>query len=195
MKKVVGFLSRAHGFNVFKALVESSNYEILKIYTHKLNPKSQDPSRSVRSDYELFMKKCKEKNIEFDSIDSKNDQIKDCPDCDYIVEVSWRYLIPESITSKAKIIAFGIHRGKLPEYAGAQPIKQALEHGDKKIILSAHELKNIIDEGNVIATIQHQVNYNEKLSLDENIQRLRNEITPHFSKLLFNTFEKLEQKV
>lgn len=195
MKTIVGFLSRAHGFEVLSSLIESKNHKILKIYTHKLNPKSQDPSRSVRSDYNFFVKKCIQNNIELISIDSKNDEIKDCPSCDFIIEVSWRYLIPENITSKAKISAFGIHRGKLPSYAGAQPIKQALEHEDKEIILSAHELKNVIDSGSVITTIQHPVNYDKKFSIEENVQRLRDEITPLFSKLFFNTLKILEQKV
>ena len=124
MKTIVGFLARSHGYNVLSALIESQNYNIIKIYTHKLNPRSQDPQRSVRTDYELFVKKCADNSINLESIDSKDHEIINFPVCDYIVEVSWRYKISQNIISKARRSAFGIHRGKLPEFAGAEPIKQ-----------------------------------------------------------------------
>jgi methionyl-tRNA formyltransferase len=190
MYDVVGFLTRPHGLTVLRSILTSSNYNLLAVYTHKLNPKSQDSSRSVRSDYHLFEEICKSKNIPIISIDSKNFNFKNFPQCDIIVEVSWRYLIPNKITKKAKIISFGIHRGKLPEYAGAEPIKQALLKNEKEIILSAHNLNAEIDAGEVLATISHKVNYNSKLSLDNNIQKIRDEITPKFSELLFTTFSK-----
>jgi len=127
------------------------------------------------------------------TVDSKNDKIEP-PECDYIVEISWRYLIPNNITKKAKIVCFGIHRGKLPEYAGAEPIKQALIKNEKEVILSAHYLTSEIDQGSVIETETHQVNYNKDYSLEDNINRLRCEITPLFSKLMFKVIEKFERK-
>lgn len=193
MKTIVGFLSRPHGFVVLKALTKSSDYKILKIYTHMLNPKSQDPSRSKRTDFDLFVKECLENNIEIISIDSKLENLE-CPECDFIVEVSWRYLIPQEIVSKARIGAFGIHRGKLPDYAGAEPIKQALLKGEKEIVLSAHQLVPKIDEGGTISSISHPVNYNANKSLEENIQRLREEITPLFPILTFKTLQILSKE-
>lgn len=192
MKTVVGFLSRPHGFNVLSSLAKSNNYKLVRVYTHSLNPKSQDPSRSKRVDFDLFVRECKEHSIELITIDSKEQQIVDFPECDYIVEVSWRYLIPDHITKKAKIAAFGIHRGKLPDFAGAEPIKQALQNGEKEIILSAHYLDPIIDSGGVICIKSHPVNYDTRYSLEENVQRLREEITPLFSELVFKTFKTLE---
>jgi|SRR5207245_3980325 len=189
MKTIVGFLSRPHGFAVLSALTKTSDYKILKVYTHMLNPKSQDSSRSKRADYDSFIKKCLESSIELDSIDSKDEKISNFPDCDFIVEVSWRYLIPEQIVSKARIAGFGIHRGKLPDYAGAEPIKQALLKGEKEIVLSAHYLVPKIDQGETIATITHPVNYAPNYSLEQNVQRLRDKIIPLFPILTFKTLQ------
>ena len=147
MKTIVGFFSRPHGYDALSAITESQNYKIIKLYTHKLNPKSQDPQRSIRTDYELFVKKCADNSIPLTAIDSMNDEIIDFPDCDYIIEISWRYIIPNNIIKKARIAAFGIHRGKLPDFPGAEPIKQALLNGEKKIVLSAHYLEKYIDVG------------------------------------------------
>ena len=193
MKTIVGFLSRPHGYDVLSALVKSQNYKIIKLYTHKLNPKSQDPQRSIRTDYELFVKKCADNSIPLISIDTVSDEITDFPDCDYILEISWRYKIPNNIINKARIAAFGIHRGKLPDFAGAEPIKQALLNGEKKIVLSAHYLEKDIDAGNIISTIEFPVNYNGDKDLDVNIQIIRDEITPLFSKLVFQTLNILEK--
>ena len=193
MKTIVGFLSRPHGYDALSAIAKSQNYKIIKLYTHKLNPKSQDPQRSIRTDYELFIKKCADNSIPLISIDTVSDEITDFPDCDYILEISWRYKIPNNIINKARIAAFGIHRGKLPDFAGAEPIKQALLNGEKKIVLSAHYLEKDIDAGNIISTIEFPVNYNGDKNLDVNIQTIRDEITPLFSKLVFQTLNILEK--
>ena len=126
MITLVAFLSRPHGYNALCGIINKSDYKLLKVYTHKLKPKSEDPNRAERKDYRLFVEKCKENKILLESIDSKSQPITNVPDCDFIVEISWRYLISEEVVKKASILAFGIHRGKLPEYAGAEPIKQAL---------------------------------------------------------------------
>ena len=193
MKTIVGFLSRPHGYDALSAIAKSQNYKIIKLYTHKLNPKSQDPQRSIRTDYELFVKKCADNSIPLISIDTVSDEITDFPDCDYILEISWRYKIPNNIINKARIAAFGIHRGKLPDFAGAEPIKQALLNGEKKIVLSAHYLEKDIDAGNIISTIEFPVNYNGDKNLDVNMQTIRDEITPLFSKLVFQTLNILEK--
>ena len=189
LKTIVGFLSRAHGLNILSSLVESNQYRILKVYTHSLNPKSQDPKRSIRTDYHLFKEICAKYDIPLVSIDSNKEKIQDVPNCDFIVEASWRYLLLPDITKKAKIMAFGIHRGKLPEYAGAEPIKQALLQNENEVILSAHYLDSSIDTGKTITRISHPVNYDSSFSIDKNIQRLRDEITPLFSIIMFKTFK------
>ena len=189
LKTIVGFLSRAHGLNILSSLVESNQYRILKVYTHSLNPKSQDPKRSIRTDYHLFKEICAKYDIPLVSIDSNKEKIQDVPNCDFIVEASWRYLLLPDITKKAKIMAFGIHRGKLPEYTGAEPIKQALLQNENEIILSAHYLDSSIDTGKTITRISHPVNYDSSFSIDKNIQRLRDEITPLFSIIMFKTFK------
>lgn len=192
MKTVVGFLSRSHGFNVLQYLINSKEYKLIKLYTHSLNPKSQDPQRQKRNDFELFENICNENNIPMEIIDNKTDVIVDVPDCDFIVEVSWRYLIPETITKKARIGSFGIHRGKLPDYGGAEPIKQAILEGEKEIILSAHTLECVIDSGSTITSIIHPVNYDSNLSLEDNIQKIRDDITPLFSIVTHKTLKLLE---
>jgi len=191
MKTVVGFLSRPHGYNVLTSIIDNPDLKLLKVFTHKLKPKSEDPNRSIRTDYDFFLKLCQENNIIIESVDSKesaNDLL--VPDCDYIVEVSWRYLILQNIVKKARIVAFGIHRGKLPEYAGREPIKQAIKNGENEIILSAHYLDPVIDGGDVISTKSYKISYNTSITTEENIKQIREAITPLFSELSLDIFKK-----
>ena len=189
MKTVVGFLSREHGLDVLQALIKNNHLEIITVFTHKLNPKSQDKTRGIRKDFQKFADLCKQENIELVSIDNKDSEIK-CPNCDFIVEVSWRYLISPEIVKKANILAFGIHRGKLPEYAGAEPIKQALMNDEKEIIISAHHLDSKIDAGEVIISKSFKINLNSQISLEKNIQIILDDITPLFSKISIEVLEK-----
>ena len=80
MQTIVGFLSRAHGYNVLTNLGKMNEFKFLKIYTHKYNPKSQDPNKGVRDDYELFVNECKKLSIPLVPIDSKSIEITNCPE-------------------------------------------------------------------------------------------------------------------
>ena len=195
MQTIVGFLSRAHGYNVLTNLGKMNEFKFLKIYTHKYNPKSQDPNKGVRDDYELFVNECKKLSIPLVPIDSKSIEITNCPECDYIVEISWRYIIPSKIVKKYRIGTFGVHRGKLPDYAGSEPIKQALKNNERKIILSAHKLEPKIDSGNVITTSVYDLkdNFNQKTP-EKQIQEIRDAITPLFSVIVLNTIKILNNK-
>jgi methionyl-tRNA formyltransferase len=192
MITIVGFLSRPHGYNALYAIIGNPNYHLLKVFTHKLKPKSEDIDRSERDDYSLFEQICGKNNIPLETIDSNSQIINNVPKCDFIVEISWRYLISKEIVKQASTLAFGVHRGKLPDYAGSEPIKQALEKNESEIVLSAHHLAEEIDSGGTISTITHLVNYENSKSLTQNIQRLRNEITPLFSKIVEITITKYQ---
>jgi methionyl-tRNA formyltransferase len=194
MITIVAFISRSHGYNALCGIIDESDYKLLKVYTHKLKPKSEDPDRAEREDYQLFVEKCKENKIPLEAIDSKSQSITNVPRCDFIIEISWRYLISEEIINKSSILGFGVHRGKLPEYAGSEPIKQALIKNENEIILSAHHLAEKIDLGRTICTLSYPVNYDISKTLEENIQRLRDEITPLFSDIVKNTIIKYLKK-
>ena len=87
-----------------------------------------------------------------------------------------------------------LHRGKLPEYAGAEPIKQALNNKEKLIYITSHILAEEIDSGDIITEYEHPVNYNGKNSFNENIERLKRELTPYFGPLLINSLDMMAEK-
>lgn len=193
---VVGFFAREHGLNGLQALLQSDNYKVLALFTHRLKPLSEDPERSEREEYSQYIALTQKHHIPLYSIDSKKEEseiekILSSLDFDYIASISWRRLIPSNILAMAKKGCINLHRGKLPNYPGAEPIKQALINRDKEITITAHVMTEVIDGGRTVAFYRHPVNYQENKTMEENIDRLKKEITPFFGPLLLESLGKI----
>jgi len=193
--KCLGLLARNHGLETLKhLLLYEKNFEVIGVFTHKLNPKSYDPERKIRTDFHNFFEITSKYNIPLFTIDSKTEksQLDDYTlrnDYDFLISISWRYLIPPMVFRKAKIGAINLHRGDLPKYAGIEPIKKALENKERKITICSHHISENIDEGKVICKATHPTNYESNKTLEENVERLKNEITPYFPKLTMKSLE------
>lgn len=187
--RVVAFFAREHGLSGLRALLAESKYELVCLFTHRFKPKGEDPMRGERSEFIDYKILAEEYRIPIYSVDRKEDQqmvgsILEKISFDFIVSISWRLLIPKAYLDLAKIGSVNVHRGLLPNYPGAEPIKQALLHGDNQITITAHEMVEEIDAGKPLAFCHHLVNYDQNHTLEENISRLKNEITSHFGPLL-----------
>jgi methionyl-tRNA formyltransferase len=193
--KVIGFLAREHGLSGFNYLIASDRYDPICIFTHQLKPKSQDFSQTQREDFADYKSVCANHNVPLHTIDKKkealeiSDILTEYGEFDFIVSISWRKLIPANQVSMAEVGAVNIHRGKLPDYPGAEPIKQALNNKDHYIYVTSHVLAEKIDSGETIAVYRHPANYDNNYSLDQNIERLKKELTPYFGMLLIESLD------
>jgi methionyl-tRNA formyltransferase len=197
---VVGFLARAHGLNGLIHLLASDRYDLVHVFTHRLNPGSEDPARAQREDFGEYKTGCEQNKIPLTSIDSKEEArgigslLTRLDGFDFIVSISWRRLIPADQLRLPTIGGVNLHRGKLPEYKGAEPIKQALHHGDDTIVITAHHLSEEIDSGETIGAYTHPVNLNQDVALEANISRLKKELTPHFGPLLIQSLDSMADR-
>ena len=197
MNTVIAFLAREHGLNGLQALLNSTRYRLLALATHRLLPKSEDIHRSERVEFAEYRALTERYEIPLFTIDYTSEQQKfeeylKQISFDLIASISWRRLIPSTILCQAKLGGVNLHRGKLPHYPGAEPIKQALLNGDSSIYISAHVLTDIIDGGRVLYDYQHIVSEELKeLSLDMKIARLKQELTPYFGPLLIQAMDEL----
>lgn len=194
--RVVGFLARQHGLEGLKSLIRSERYQPVGVFTHSVRPASEDPSRSQREDFKDFESLAQSSGIPLYAVDSKDDSDKVSGilselSPDLILSISWRRLIPYNQLKIAKYGGLNIHRGKLPEYAGALPIHRALRDNQKNIYVTAHVLAEEIDKGDTLETIAHPVNYNPQESLDANVERLKHEITLYMGELSIRGLDKL----
>ena len=198
--KCLVLVARIHGLETLRYLVEKKpKYAVIGVFTHKLNPKSYDPMRRERSDFPDYVKLTKSNNIPFFTIDSKEELSTLENFCkknnfDFIISISWRYLISPQIFKKARLGAINLHRGDLPKYPGVEPIRKALENNEKEIVICAHHINESFDQGEVIYKARHPVNYEISESLESNIERLKKEITPYFIELTVKSLKLLENQ-
>lgn len=194
--KVVGFFARTHGFNAIEEIIKSEKYDLIFVATHRRLPTADDPERSERPDFKDFVDICEQNNIPYMSVDSKDQKVElelklSTLSFDILASLSWRYHIPNSIRHMPRLGGVNLHRGRLPDYPFAGPIKQALEHGDKEITVSGHLLEEVIDTGKVISTYRHPVTCDPNLPIDEQRVILKKELTPHMGPLMISTMDAL----
>ncbi|MGM0444334.1 MAG: formyltransferase family protein, partial [Fibrobacterota bacterium] len=113
---------------------------------------------------------------------------------DLLVSVSWRMLIPPSILAIPRFGGVNLHRGFLPRYKGAEPVRRALENGDHEIGITAHVLAEEIDAGEVLAVVRHPVLSGYTHSLHDLTECLKSEITPLFGPLLIEALDILAEQ-
>lgn len=194
-KTVLAFLAREHGLSGLTALLESNRYEPVCVITHRLLPLSEEPQRLQRPDFGEYQRLTAKHGIPLYSVDSKDDQelveeaLSEIP-FDLIASISWRRLIPMSLIRRAPFGGVNLHRGRLPDYPGAEPIKQALLRGDKTVTISGHVLAEEIDAGEVLCEAVHPVSLSERLSQATNIERIKRQITPYFGPLLIQALDR-----
>ena len=197
--KCVVLVAREHGLSTLRELQSTNNYQITAIFTHKFNPKSYDAERKIRDDFEDFQLFASQNKISLYTIDS-TDQKKLLEDFasknefEFLLSISWRYLIPPQVFEKAEFGAINLHRGDLPKYAGVEPIRKALENNEERIVICCHHITKNYDEGEVIFKSYHDSNYDKGKSLELNIERLKKEITKYFPELTIKTLKHLTKE-
>ncbi len=194
--KVVALLARQHGLAGLQTLLQAPHYRVVGVATHRLLPKSEDPERHQRPEYQDYVRIAESHHFPLFAVDNKEEQQRleealRLIDYDILVSISWRRLIPLSLIEKAQVGAVNLHRGRLPDYPGAEPIKQALMKGDRTIAITAHVLDEQIDHGRSLCFYEHPVAYRETETLEENIARLKGELTDHFGPLLLQALATL----
>ena len=196
--RCVALVAREHGLSTLRELQSTNNYQIA-IFTHKFNPKSYDAETKIIDDFDDFQLFASQNKIPLYTIDS-TDQKKLLEDFasknefEFLLSISWRYLIPPQVFEKAEFGAINLHRGDLPKYAGVEPIRKALENNEERIAVCCHHITKNYDEGEVIFKSYHDSNYDEGMSLELNIERLKKEITKYFPELTIKTFKHLTKE-
>lgn len=191
--RIIALVARNHGLEVLEKLIPMNNFEIIAIFTHKLNPKVYDPFQKIRQDYKLYYKISEENNIPLFTIDKKEEKYilnkyVEKNNFDFLVSVSWRYLISDQVFQSAKIGSFNIHRGDLPKYAGVEPIRRAIENDEKEIFVCSHIITKEIDQGRILSKYSHPIKKDKKTK-EEKILQLKDDITPLFSKLAIDSLD------
>jgi len=195
MYKLVLLVARGAGLDVLRTFVTCLQYEVVYVFTHRRLPHAEDENRSERSDYPIFVDICEKNSVPYLAVDGKKSaaEMKDILGglpFDYMVACSWRRLVPLAVLRLPSAYVndddtgvINLHRGKLPDYKGASPVRRALEHGDTVVEITAHIMTEELDAGATLEIYRRPVNRGEHESLEQATLRVIQELEPHYGAL------------
>lgn len=162
--------------------------------THRLLPRSESSARAQREDFAAFQVLTDQHGVRLHCVDTRAERAQIVAwlrplSLDLLACISWRLLITAEELALPRLGGVNLHRGKLPDYAGAHPIEQALRHAETEIVISAHTLTEQIDAGPILGAAHHPIQSVEDESLEQQVARLKREITPRFGPLLLQALE------
>ncbi len=186
---IVCLFARERGLVVLKWLLSDPRFNVTALVVHSKLPKSEDCERGLRPEFPEFQKIADENGIPLYTVDTKSEAkelscLEGVGSFHFLTTVSWRFLVPERVFSRATIAPLNMHRGKLPQYAGAEPIKQALENGDTAITLTVHEMVAELDAGEILVEKEYIIEEDSKKSLPEKVECIKEAMLPLYPKAL-----------
>lgn len=154
--RVVALLARRPGWLVLRdALLPNPTLELAAVFTHGRHPKSK--GGTPRDDIQLFRTTCNSAGVRLfitDYPEAKDISAQLPADrLDLMISLSWRYQVPQHVLARFRIGGVNLHRGALPDYAGALPVQRAIEEGAVRVAITAHEMLPEIDAGREIARV------------------------------------------
>lgn len=159
--RTVALVARQAGLIVLNdALLEHPSIELVSVYTHAKLPNAEGGGR--RPEAALFENACKTAGVPLAFLDfpeAKHLELHlPAGNIDLVVAVSWRFLVSTSVLDRLRFGALNLHRGALPEYAGAEPIRRAIEAGERRVAITAHRMTSDIDGGPIVSVVWMDIN-------------------------------------
>ena len=196
MYNVVGFFAREPGWNCLQQLHEDERYRVVGLFTHQLKPRSEDPLRGERTNFARFSRYVEQNGVPMfikDTLAQGVDlqEIFSLGAIDFIVSCNWKFLIPVKVLQQARRGAINLHRGKLPEYRGLEPIRRSLEDGLTDAYISAHLMDEEYDTGELVHEVKIPANLSENESLEQAVDRLKQELNPYYPVAMIKALDKL----
>jgi methionyl-tRNA formyltransferase len=187
--KVGCYLARAHGLDALDALLAAPDYRVACVMTH----------RRGRPEHAAYAERAAVHGFPLTAVDSVHERDTLAGDLapldlDLLASVSWRYRITPAELALPRLGGVNLHRGRLPTFAGAEPVRRALEAGETEIVISAHVLTDVIDGGPVLATARRAIRRDPGEASAACVERLKREITPLFGPLLLDALARLRTR-
>jgi len=149
--KTVALIAGEPGLRALReALIPHPRLDVVAVYTHRMKPRSEGGGE--REEYQQYVDCCGAADIPLHSLEW-DQASRELPDrlpqgpIDLLFVLSWRRIIPSVAIRRAALGGINVHRGALPEYAGVFPVQRAIEAGETRVAITAHDLAPEIDAG------------------------------------------------
>ncbi len=152
--RVVALLARRPGLLVLHdALLADPGLEVAAVFTHGMLPRAA--GGGARDEVAEFAALCRRRAVPLHVLDFP--QARDIGPrlpggpLDLLVSLSWRALVPQAVLDRFARGTVNLHRGALPAYGGAEPVRRAIEAGERRAAITAHAMTAEIDAGAILA--------------------------------------------
>lgn len=185
--RVVALLARRPGLLVLHdALLADSSLDIAAVFTHGTLPRAA--GGGLRDEVAEFTALCRRRAIPLHVIDfpAARDIGPRLPAgrLDLMVSLSWRCLVPQAVLDRFALGAVNLHRGALPAYAGAEPVRRAIEADERRAAITAHAMTAEIDGGAILAEAWYDLPpCPEGVSAAAHAERIKTGIEPLYAPL------------
>jgi methionyl-tRNA formyltransferase len=180
---VVGLLARPCGLVLFQWLTEQPRLAVRAVFTHSRLPSSEDPNRGLRPEFPEYWHLARRHDVPLFAVDRRDEAdfsliLDGLPPYDVLVSLSWRYWVPPAVLGRARLADINLHRGRLPEYGGAEPVRRMLEAGLDRAVITAHIMTAEIDRGEILAEVEHPMAVLEGETPDQAAERVKRDLEP-----------------
>lgn len=177
MTKIIFFGTQEFGKGILEALIKSSDFEIVAVFTQPDRPVGRkqeiqkSPVKILAEDHNL-------KILQPESL--KNYEIPNLG-ADLNIVCQYGLIIPQTVLDSAKHGSINIHTSLLPKYRGASPIQSAIINGEKETGVTIMLMDSKMDHGPILAQ--------EKLTIapNDNYLTLSDKMLPVACELLLKT--------
>ncbi len=153
--RTVALLGRDTGLAVLRdALFDNQRIDLAEVFTHGKLPKAE--GGGPRTELAIYRAMCAERGVPLTVLDLPEAQrVEDYlpEELDLMVVLSWRFILNPAALRRPKVGGINLHRGELPKYAGAEPVRRAIEAGETRTAITAHTMIAEVDMGLEIARV------------------------------------------
>jgi methionyl-tRNA formyltransferase len=153
--RTVALLAREPGLAVLRgALLDDPHLDLIAVATHGRLPRAE--GGGPRREAEEYRRLLDPRGVPLLVADppQSRDLGRLLPErADLLISVSWRSLVLTDVLDRFDVGAINLHRGALPAYGGAEPVRRAIEAGETRMAITAHHMTPEIDQGAEIARV------------------------------------------
>jgi methionyl-tRNA formyltransferase len=188
--RTAALLGREAGFGVLRdGLLRNPEVQLVAVAAHSRLPRSEDPRCGPRPEYPGISRLCEEHGIPLVAVDAP-DEAHDLEffapfePLDLVCAVSWRYMLSPRGLGRPALGCINLHRGRLPEYAGAEPVRRMIEDGLPEAEITAHLMVEEVDAGPVLAAVRLPIRRDPGRTAAQEAERTKLRLLPLYAPLL-----------
>lgn len=158
--RTAALLGRRAGLLLLRdGLLTDPRLQLVCVAAHSRLPRSEDPSRGPRPEFSELRAVCEGAGVPLIAADSREAAadlgfLEPHLPIDLLCAVGWRFVVSARGLSIPRLGSINLHRGRLPDYAGAAPVLRMIQDGLQEVEISAHLMTEQVDGGPVLATVR-----------------------------------------